>query len=165
VGDGSDIVAIVSAVIAGIALLVSGGSLWFARRADRRADRGQPSAQFVGFADLEGRSREDADYIAVMFRVRNVGAAGARHVTVNLLNADGSDLGVRSTGVSLAAGDIEDMRVGLPQPGRCSYPLRVRLEWSHWDAEQEQQPYTRISQQRVPDPFLPSGERPPMPDG
>lgn len=46
--SGSDPVAIVSAAIAGLSLLVASGALWFARRADMRAERGQPSVQYLG---------------------------------------------------------------------------------------------------------------------
>jgi hypothetical protein len=169
--DSTDIVAIISAAIAAVSLLLAGGGFRFARRADRRAavaeeratraehraERGQPSARFLACSDLEGSSRESAEFMFARFQVTNVGAAGARHVTVHLIDADGHDLDRRSGEISLAGGaESDEFKVGVPNPGRLAYPLAVRLEWWHWERDPTQTgPYAEMSRAKVPDPFLP----------
>jgi hypothetical protein len=147
-------VAIVSVAIAGLSLLVAGSALWFARRADRRAERGQPSAQYLGSSLDEVQQRGTIDFIAFKFRITNVGAAGARHITLHLRDRTGIKLPERSTGVSLPAGGSDDVTVGVRNPTRYSYPLKVRLEWQHWERPKRPKPaYTHDSSEMVPDPF------------
>src|SRR6478672_2891065 len=105
----SDPMAIVSAAIAGLSLLVAGAALWFARRADRRAERGQPSVQYLGSSIKQGQRHEAVEFIAFKFRITNVGAAGARHITLHLRDQSGAELPGRSTGVSLPAGGFEEV--------------------------------------------------------
>lgn len=149
--SGSDPVAIVSAAIAGLSLLVASGALWFARRADRRADRGQPSAQYLGH---EVHQRDTAEFITFKFRITNVGAAGARHITLHLGDQTGVKLPERSTGVNLPGGQFDDVTVLVGNPKRYSYPLKVRLEWQHWERpKRPKPPYSQDSSEVVPYPF------------
>jgi hypothetical protein len=156
--------AIVSAAIAGLSLLLSGGALWFARRADqraqraderaerafRRADRGQPSAQYLDFSVDKAQGRDTVEFASFKFRVTNVGAAGARHTAVHLIDQTGVELPERSSSVSLAAGESKEVTVGVRNPTRYSYPLKVQLEWLHWE---RQEPYLHDSSETVPNPF------------
>ena len=159
--DGSNTVAIVSAAVAGLSLLVASGSLWFARRADtraeraeRRAERGQPSARYLGSVDKSQRG-DTVEFIAFKFRITNVGAAGARHITVHLRDQRGVEVGKRSSGVSLPAGESDVVRVEVHNPTGYLYPLKVRLEWRHWEPDPERpELYTHDSSVVVPDEFL-----------
>ena len=163
--SGSDLVAIVSAAISGLSLLVAGGALWFARRADRRAERGQPSAQYLGSSVDGAHRRNTAEFIAFKFRITNVGAAGARHITLHLRDETGVELPERSTGVNLPGGQSEDVTVLVGDPKRYSYPLKVRLEWQHWERpKQPKPPYSQDSSEVVPYPFSGS-EHPAEPSG
>jgi hypothetical protein len=162
--SGPDPVTIVSAAVAGLSLIVSSGALWFARRADqraeraderaerafRRADRGQPSAQYLGFSVDKAQGRDTVKFASFKFRVTNVGAAGARHTAVHLIDQTGVELPERSSNVSLAAGESKEVTVGVRDPARYSYPLKVKLEWLHW---QRQEPYLHDSSEMVPNPF------------
>jgi hypothetical protein len=161
---GLDPVAIVSAVIAGFSLLVSGGALWFARRADkraeraerraecadRRADRGQPSAQYLSSRIITVRGR-DTELVKFMFHITNVGAAGARHITVRLRDQTGVELPEQSGRVSLPGGGDREVTVTVRDPRRYSYPLKVQLQWQHWE---HQEPLNiHDSSEMVPSPF------------
>src|SRR5215471_10982797 len=158
---GLDPMAIVSAVIAGLSLLVSGGALWFARsadkraeraetraeRADRRAEQGQPSAQYLSYRIVEVPGR-DTVLVKFMFLITNVGAAGARHITVRLRDQTGVELPKPPGGVSLPGGGDKKVTVTVQDPRRYSYPLKVQLQWEH------QEPlYIHDSSEIVPSPF------------
>jgi hypothetical protein len=145
-------------------LLFSGGALWFARRADgraeraderaerafRRADRGQPSAQYLGFSVDKAQGDNIIEFVSFKFRVTNVGAAGARHTAVHLRDQTGVELPEWSPGVSLAAGESAEVTVRVQDPARYSYPLKVQLEWLHWE---RQESYLHDSSEMVPNPF------------
>jgi len=168
---GLDPMAIVSAVIAGLSLLVSGGALWFARsadkraeraetraeraetraeRADRRAERGQPSAQYLSYRIVEVPGR-DTVLVKFMFLITNVGAAGARHITVRLRDQTGVELPKPPGGVSLPGGGDKKVTVTVQDPRRYSYPLKVQLQWQHW--EHQEPLYIHDSSEIVPSPF------------
>jgi hypothetical protein len=149
--SGSDFLAIVSVAIAGLSLLVAGGALWFARRVDKRAERGQPSAQYLGFSADEVQRRDTVEFITFKFRITNVGAAGARHIALHLRDQTEVKLPERSAGVSLPPGNSDDVTVTVRDPTRYSYPLKVWLEWQHW--ERPKPLYMHDSSEVVPNPF------------
>ena len=149
--SGSDLLAIVSTAIAVLSLFVASGALLFARRADKRADRGQPSAQYLGFSVDEAQPGATVESISFKFRIKNLGAAGARHIALYLIDQTGVELPRRSSGVSLPGGQSDDVTVLVDDPEGYSYPLKVRLEWRHW--ERSTPLYTHDSEVVAPDPF------------
>jgi hypothetical protein len=138
--SGALIVAIIAVSVSALSLLVALGSLTYARRANRRAERGQLSARYLG-------CKRSPDRVAYRFQVTNVGVAGARHAVLHLRDADGNEVASSRQGRPMVSGEQDEFEVVDSHPERqYKYPLRAHLVWFHWERDEEN---VHVSRQEI----------------
>lgn len=130
-------VEIAAVIISIVAVLLSGGSLWYTHRADLRADRAERRAE-EQIADAK-RANLTAEYQSVIgndrrreyrIRVRNLGPAPAHRVATWLEADDGSLLGADSGRRSLMQGDSEEFRPVVPPLKDYAGRLALFVRWN-----------------------------------
>jgi len=145
--EGSLIVAVVAVIISGLSLAGSGVALWFARRADRRAEE-QEERDLTRFkrelvADLDARcvniDYDESRGYNYRFAVTNHGEGLARDVEVGLVEASGRRVAWTREPSAVKSGASWEVSVLLGSSAKGLYPV---VTWSdsvrkraHWKSK------------------------------